>query len=235
MHVDTCPTHDLDLIVTRSGPERLLCPKFGCDFHYMTAKGQEQMSKTVTIPKNASKEERKAAIDEVVKKKKAEQGTIPPGSKEARKAEATAPGVVKPSKADRKVKIPKELNKGRVDNTDTVTEPAIKKGADAELDANVKPKKKEAADPNLLTVSDVARELGIDPKAARAKLRRDGSRAPDGRWPKVTKGSKEYADLVARLQGDDDDSNEDAKDEEEVEEEEEESTDDADDEEEEDE
>lgn len=230
MLIDICPEHKVDLITTRSGTQRL-CPKTECNFSYKTeAKGQD-MTK-VTIPKSASKEERKAAIDAVVQAKKA---AAAPGSKEARKQEATSEGVVKPSKPERKVKIPKELNKGRVDNTDTVTEAAVKKGADAELDANVKPKKKEAADPNLLTVSDVARELGIDPKAARAKLRRDGSRAPDGRWPKVTKGSKEYADLVARLQGDDDDSNEDAKDEEEVEEEEEESNDDADEEEEEDE
>lgn len=206
--VDICPTHKLALIPTRSGGHTL-CPSYECNFY----KENTDMTK-VTIPANATKEQRAKAIEEAAKAKKAKESKqVAPGSKDARKEEATKEGVVKPSKPERKVKIPKDLNKTRVDNTDTVTEKPtsaqdVQKGADKELDANVKPKKKEKADPNLLSVSDVARNIGMDPKQARAKLRRDGSRAPDGRWPKVRIDSQEYQALVSFLQGEQDDEDE---------------------------
>lgn len=62
-----------------------------------------------------------------------------------------------------------------------------------------KPAKKEkpVKDANEMSVSDVARECGIEPKVARARLRKDGTRAPDGRWPTVVRGSDEHARLVA--------------------------------------
>lgn len=67
-------------------------------------------------------------------------------------------------------------------------------GADDEL---VKPKKeKKEKDPNMLSISDIARACGIDPKVARGKLRKDGARAPEGRWTLVKKDSKEHKKLV---------------------------------------
>lgn len=82
------------------------------------------------------------------------------------------------------------------------------KAADKELDASVAAiaaakKKKPAKDPNLLSVSDIARELNIDPKRARARLRASGKAAADGRWPLVLRGSNEHANLAAIIKGDD--------------------------------
>lgn len=73
---------------------------------------------------------------------------------------------------------------------------------------------KKAKDPNVLTVSDVARELNIEPKVARARLRRVGwngnNRATEGRWPTVAKDGPEHKALKALLvkAGEDDDGGE---------------------------
>jgi hypothetical protein len=68
-----------------------------------------------------------------------------------------------------------------------------------------KPKKEK--DLNMLSVSDVAREMHLEPKTARAKLRSAADvgpfgvdRAPDGRWPNVKRDSKEHKALIAFLQ-----------------------------------
>ena len=52
----------------------------------------------------------------------------------------------------------------------------------------------------LLSVSDIAREIGIDPKVARAKLRRNGEKPEDGRWPRVKPNSKEHKKLIELMQ-----------------------------------
>ena len=57
-------------------------------------------------------------------------------------------------------------------------------------------KDKKVVDPNLLTVSDVAREIGVDPKHGRARLRAAGKSAAEGRWPKVTRDSDEHRELI---------------------------------------
>lgn len=66
---------------------------------------------------------------------------------------------------------------------------------------------KKSKDPNALTVSDVAKEVGIEPKVARARLRRHGflgsTRATDGRWPTVVRGSDEHKALRDLLAADD--------------------------------
>lgn len=59
--------------------------------------------------------------------------------------------------------------------------------------------KKPAED--LLSVSAVARELAIDPKAARAALREAGKKAKDGRWPKVQRGSDAHTALLLLFEG----------------------------------
>lgn len=140
----------------------------------------------------AAKAERERALREANAKRPSgpTAKTPAPGSREARVAEATAAGTVKPSKSDRPLKIPADKN--------VVKPEAVKEKIDAELDQAVTPKKK-AKDPDMLTVGDVARELGIDPKRARARLRASGQSAVEGRWPKVKRQSPEHDALIAAL------------------------------------
>lgn len=56
-----------------------------------------------------------------------------------------------------------------------------------------------AAAMNALSVSDVAREVGVDPKKARAALRRAGKGADGKRYATVQRGSDEHAALVLLL------------------------------------
>lgn len=90
---------------------------------------------------------------------------------------------------------------------------------DAPTPAPEPAKKKEKApepeakkDDDMLSVSDVARELGLDPKRARAKLRAKGQAATEGRWPKVKRGSKKHQELVEFLTPDDEEKSEDEED-----------------------
>jgi len=65
-----------------------------------------------------------------------------------------------------------------------------------------KKKKAPSKDDGLMGVSDVAKELGINPKVARAKLRRNGMKSTDGRWIRVKKDSREYKEIVKLLKKD---------------------------------
>lgn len=76
------------------------------------------------------------------------------------------------------------------------------------------PKIEKKEDDDMVSVSEIARGLGIDPKRARAKLRAGGASATDGRWPKVKRGSKRYQELVDLLTPADSDEAEDDEDEE---------------------
>lgn len=62
---------------------------------------------------------------------------------------------------------------------------------------------KRVAD-NTITVVDVAEELNIDPKVARAKLRRKGMKSNEGRWPRFKRNSDEHKDFIKLLRGSDD-------------------------------
>lgn len=197
------------MIPTRDA-RQMVCTQ--CDFWVLVGRpltDEERYVAKIDVKKNetsdksepATKAERTAAIAAAVAKKKAA------GSVAEKKQQATSAGVVKPKKADRPTKIPAKLNgtsgkKKAVDDTDTTTEGSVedyvKKKADAEMDENVKPKKK-AKDPNELSVSDVASECGVDPKRARARLRAAGKTAIEGRWPTVKRGSKEHDELVGIL------------------------------------
>lgn len=70
----------------------------------------------------------------------------------------------------------------------------------------VKPEPKKKAEvvsktgERLVTIKQVAMDLGIDPKVARAKLRRRGKAANEGRWTTVRHGGAEYKELVSILQ-----------------------------------
>lgn len=203
-----------------------------------------------------SKSDRKSAIAAAATKK---------GSRQERLDNATAPGVVRPSKPER-TKIPSALNltkpkqEPRVEDAVVQTEGTMKefieregarmgtahalpdvepvnrvmpqkrsapakaaaveaeKAVDKELDTSVTKasvaKKEKAAkpakDPNFLSVSDIARELNIDPKRARARLRASGRAAAEGRWPLVTRGSEEHVALSTIIKGDDKSSSADA-------------------------
>lgn len=62
------------------------------------------------------------------------------------------------------------------------------------------PEPTPAAEPSKeLSVADVAREMGINPKVARAKLRRHNIRAKDGRHARVMRDTPAYTALVALL------------------------------------
>ena len=50
-----------------------------------------------------------------------------------------------------------------------------------------------------LTVTNIAWSLGLKPKAARDRLRRNGDRAPNRRWPTVVCGSPEHHTMVLRI------------------------------------
>lgn len=51
-----------------------------------------------------------------------------------------------------------------------------------------------------MTVADMARALGMHPKVARAKLRRRGFTAQDGRWPRYQPGTEDYEAVMNVLQ-----------------------------------
>lgn len=54
---------------------------------------------------------------------------------------------------------------------------------------------------DLISVVDVAQDLNIDPKVARAKLRRRGLKANEGRWPTFKRDSVEHKDFIKLLKG----------------------------------
>ena len=51
-------------------------------------------------------------------------------------------------------------------------------------------------DTNTISVANLARELGIDPKKARAKLRKAGWSAEGKRYPDVIRDSKQFDEVV---------------------------------------
>lgn len=53
----------------------------------------------------------------------------------------------------------------------------------------------------MLTVSDVAREQGVDPKVARAALRAAGKKAKGRRWPTFRRGSRTHREVLAAITG----------------------------------
>lgn len=106
--------------------------------------------------------------------------------------------------ATAKVTLPPKADKAT--RAKAVEEAAAKLKA-AKVDAPkpaAKPKKEKAAkpdkpakDPNALSVSDIARELGVDPKRARARLRAANLGAVEGRWPTVTRGTPMFVEWSA--------------------------------------
>ena len=111
--------------------------------------------------------------------------TVPNGADKKTREKAIAEAVAK-----------KKANGGPAD-------PPPKTGPPKKVKEDPAPKKPEAKkeeDEDMMSVSDVARELGLDPKRARARLRAAGQAATEGRWPKVKRGSKKHQELITMLQ-----------------------------------
>jgi O6-methylguanine-DNA--protein-cysteine methyltransferase len=143
------------------------------------------MSPTITLPANPTKEERRKAIDEAARIAKEKRAQEAEKAKDAAAAQGDRAAV---AAIDTKSKKSKKKDK-EADDTKAIDD-ATKKRAKVKEEA----KAHEAGD--MLTVSDIARELGIDPKVARAKLRRTGASATEGRWAKIKRDSKEHKDLI---------------------------------------
>jgi hypothetical protein len=73
----------------------------------------------------------------------------------------------------------------------------------ASLSVGIMPTTKTAKKntPEQLTVADVARELGVDPKKARAALRATGMRASKGKWPAFRRGGQLHRQVLAATTG----------------------------------
>lgn len=112
-------------------------------------------------------------------------------SKEERQKLIEEAATKKAKEGTLKVTIPPPTKKAKV-KKDEVTE------AIEDADDEPAPKKaKKEKDPTMVSISDIAREAGIDPKVARSKLRKDGARAPEGRWQPVKRDGKEHKRLLA--------------------------------------
>lgn len=90
--------------------------------------------------------------------------------------------------------------------TTTTQTTKARKDVIAEVAAAKKPEApKRHSEPKIavkvdeISVSDVARELKIDPKRARARLRTAGKESTEGRWAKFKRGSKAHQELVEFL------------------------------------
>lgn len=83
----------------------------------------------------------------------------------------------------------------------TAKKPAAKKPAKkaaAKKPAKAKAKTaKKASEPSVVVA--LCNELKIDPKVGRAKLRRHGVQAPNGRWGDLDKSSATYKKIVSIL------------------------------------
>lgn len=139
-------------------------------------------------------DKRKTEIDNFVKAKKAAKDPSAVNVTPAKVPATKIPAELNATTGKSKKQLRRE-NEAKKNDTPTET---IKEKADKELDENVKPKK-AAKDPNMLSVSQVAAELGLDPKRARAKLRGAGQAANEGRWPLVKRDSKEHKALIDLL------------------------------------
>lgn len=53
----------------------------------------------------------------------------------------------------------------------------------------------------MLTVTDVAREHGVDPKVARAALREAGMKRSKGRWSTFRRGSRMHRRVLGAIFG----------------------------------
>lgn len=88
--------------------------------------------------------------------------------------------------------------------TKNAKKPAGKKPTMANPKKAVLADNKPAVTDKLLSVSDVARELGIDPKRARAAMRAAGRGNDGARYSMVARGSDEHTALLLFFEGNED-------------------------------
>lgn len=177
-----CPKHELPMLITRSGLQHV-CVIPDCDQH-VRLQGPHREDRAVT------KEERKREIDEFVKRKQEEKKSDVQGVTPGKKPTTKIPAELNATSGKSKKQLRRENEERRA-----------AEGHDDEVDEVVRaPKKKDPKkDPSMLSVSQIAQELGLDPKRARAKLRAAGQSATEGRWSLVKRDSKEHKQLVALL------------------------------------
>lgn len=73
----------------------------------------------------------------------------------------------------------------------------VKSAAHKAADKLIEKEAKRVAEAkDQLTIVDIAEECGVNPKVARAKLRRAGKKSNEGRWSTVKRGSSEHKELV---------------------------------------
>lgn len=195
-----CPKHLLLCMITQSGLQHV-CVEPDCDYS-VRLQGPYKEDGTVT---KEDKEKRKTEIENFVKNKKASGSSSSGEVTPAKKPTTKIPADLNATSGKSKKQLRRE-NEAKRDDADTTTEGEVKKKLDKETDANVKPKK-AAKDPSMISVSQIATDLGLDPKRARAKLRAlvekdelpDGLEVTEGRWPLVKRDSKQHKQLIAAL------------------------------------
>lgn len=158
-----------------------------------------QTEETSSTPKRSTEDIAAAAKRKENEKKIRDANAREKAEREARKAKiAQGPTVIAKEKADAattKLKI--DMSK-KPPATITLPKPDVTVPTPAEVRKikNEAKATKPAKDPNTLSVSDVAREIGVDPKRARARLRAARGKATDGRWDTVARGSDEMKALI---------------------------------------
>lgn len=147
-------------------------------------------------------EKRKNDIENFVKNKKAQASSTETNVTPAKKPTMKIPATLNATSGKSKKTLRKE-NEAKRDPSDP------KKEADREIDDAVKPKAaaKKEKDASMLSVSQIATELGLDPKRARSKLRNaleanelpEGLAVVEGRWPLVKRDGKQHKQVIAML------------------------------------
>lgn len=149
-------------------------------------KEHNALAKRTGDPQLSSWKQDKEKLQSRIDKLKASTGGIFTGRISATKPnQSNPPRENTSSKMTFKNKKPLPGDKAKIDKANEL----IKKEVDRVTD-------------NTITVVDVAEELNIDPKVARAKLRRKGMKSNEGRWPRFKRDSAEHKDMIKLLKGD---------------------------------
>jgi len=163
-----CPVHNLPMLATQSGLQQV-CQILDCDEHVWLDGPRRRDAMKDPIIEAITNSTKNLKSDKTIAPAKV---TLPAKADKAQRAKAVEEAV-QAKKLTSKVEAPKPAKK--------------------EKDKPVKVEK-PAKNPNVLSVSDVARELGVDPKRARARLRAAGLGAIEGRWQTVERGTPLFAE-----------------------------------------
>ena len=107
----------------------------------------------------------------------------------------------KPAKMTIKPKA-KTATKPTPEKKTTLIQPKPKsKTVDKANELIEKEAKRKESEEGTLSIVEIANSINMDPKVARAKLRRKGLKSNEGRWNRIKKDSKDYRDLIDLLKG----------------------------------